>query len=96
MIIVERNIDNPSTAMDIFGAALSDPEDFTSGIAVEGTSYLALFTISEIDEGMYSVTDFLIDGDSGELIAVDEEMSETYTLEDTLSVIANRLSQIED
>jgi hypothetical protein len=82
--------------MDIFGAALSDPEDFTGGIAVEGTSYLALFTISEIDEGMYSVTDFLIDGDSGELLAVDEEMSETYTLEDTLSVIASRLGQIED
>ena len=96
MIIVERNVDNHSTAMDIFDAALSDPEDFTGGIAVEGTSYLALFTISEIDEGVYSVTDFLIDGDSGELIAVDEEMSETYTLEDTLSVIANRLSQIED
>lgn len=96
MIIVERNTDTHSTAMDIFGAALSDPEDFTGGIAVEGTSYLALFTISEIDEGMYSVTDFLIDGDSGELLAVDEEMSETYTLEDTLSVIASRLGQIED
>jgi hypothetical protein len=96
MIIVEKNVDNYSTAMDIFGAALSDPEDFTGGIAVEGTSYLALFTISEIDEGMYSVTDFLIDGDSGKLLAVDEEMSETYTMEDTLSVITNRLSQIED
>jgi hypothetical protein len=82
--------------MDIFDAALADPEDFTGGIAVEGTPYLALFTISELDEGMYSVTDFLIDGDSGKLLAVDEEMSETYTMEDTLSVITNRLSQIED
>ena len=96
MIIVEKNVDNHSTAMDIFGAALSDPEDFTGGIAVEGTPYLALFTISELDEGMYSVTDFLIDGDSGKLLAVDEEMSETYTMEDTLSVITNRLGQIED
>ena len=96
MIIVEKNIDNHSTAMDIFDAALADTEDFTGGVAVEGTSYLALFTISELDEGMYSVTDFLIDGDSGELVAVDEEMSETYTLEDTLSVITNRLGQIED
>jgi hypothetical protein len=82
--------------MDIFDAALADPEDFTGGIAVEGTSYLALFTISWLDEDLYSVTDFLIDGESGKLISVDEEMSETYTMEDTLSVIANRLGQIED
>ena len=96
MIIVERNVDNPSTAMDIFQAALADTEDFTGGIKVEGTSYLSLFTISELDNDVYSVTDFLVDGESGELISVDEEMSDVYSLEDTLSVIASRLGQIED
>lgn len=96
MIIVEKNVDRASTAMDIFQAALADTEDFTGGIAVEGTSYLSLFTISELDDDVYSVTDFLIDGESGELISVDEEMSDVYTMEDTLSVIASRLGQIED
>jgi hypothetical protein len=96
MIIVDKNVDNHSTAVDVFDAALADTEDFTGGVVIEGTSYLALFTISELDDGLYSVTDFLIDGETNKLIAVDEEMSEIYTMEDTLSVIANRLGQIED
>jgi len=96
MIIVENNVDRASTAMDIFQAALADTEDFTGGIAVEGTSYLSLFTISELDMDLYSVTDFLIDSESGKLISVDEEMSDVYSLEDTLSVISSRLGFIED
>jgi hypothetical protein len=95
MIIVENNVDRASTAMDIFQAALADTEDFTGGIAVEGTSYLSLFTISELDMDLYSVTDFLIDSESGKLISVDEEMSDVYSLEDTLSVISSRLGFIE-
>lgn len=96
MIIVEKNLDRSSTAVDIFQAALADTEDSTGGIAVEGTPYLALFTISMVEEDLYSVTDFLIDGDTGKLLAVDEEMSEFYTMSDTLSAISSRLGYIED
>jgi len=97
MIIVEQGPDRSSTSQSIFDAAMADKDDFTGGIAIEGTSYLALFTITPLEEeDQYSVTDFLIDGEDGILLAVDDEMSDVYNKDDTLSMISHRLGLIED